>query len=80
MTPTTTYHTCFNFIICYNTIKVLYKYKKGKLQSMDFLSNQLLIESYQKAKEMNLDPKFIEILKNELHNRKIVVKELIHIS
>ena len=47
---------------------------------MEALSNQLLIEAYSEAKKLNLDPKFIELLKIELNKRQINTKELAHIS
>lgn len=38
---------------------------------MDCLSDTLLIEAYEKAKELNLNEDFIELIKNELVKRSI---------
>ncbi|MET3682485.1 developmental checkpoint coupling sporulation initiation to replication initiation [Alkalibacillus flavidus] len=38
---------------------------------MESLSNQLLIDSYRKAKRMNLNDDFIQLIERELKKRKI---------
>jgi len=38
--------------------------------SISQLSSQLLIESYEKAKKLNLQEDLIDMLENELHRRK----------
>jgi developmental checkpoint coupling sporulation initiation to replication initiation len=37
--------------------------------SMKYLSDELLIESYYKAKELNLSPEFIELIEKEIQRR-----------
>lgn len=37
--------------------------------TLNFLSNSLLIESYKKAKHLSLDKDFIELLENEIKRR-----------
>lgn len=41
---------------------------------MDHLSDQLLIESYRKANELNLSPDFISLIKNEIIKRQLLEK------
>ncbi|NIK11302.1 sporulation histidine kinase inhibitor Sda [Alkalibacillus almallahensis] len=38
---------------------------------MEYLSNQLLIESYQKAKALQLNEDFIQLFERELKKRKL---------
>jgi developmental checkpoint coupling sporulation initiation to replication initiation len=39
--------------------------------SMKHLSDELLIESYYKAKELKLSPEFIELIEREIHRRSL---------
>lgn len=39
--------------------------------SLEHLTDQLLIESYQQAKTLNLDPLFIELLWKEITRRNL---------
>ncbi|KMK75919.1 sporulation histidine kinase inhibitor Sda [Alkalihalobacillus pseudalcaliphilus] len=41
---------------------------------MQNLSDELLIETYHKAVELNLNHDFIELIKHELHNRALLDK------
>lgn len=45
----------------------------GELMRM--LSDELLLESYYKAIDLNLEENFIELLQREIENRGIIVKE-----
>lgn len=40
---------------------------------MDSLSDKHLVEAYIKAKELKLDPRFIELLETELKRRSICI-------
>ncbi|WP_099157846.1 sporulation histidine kinase inhibitor Sda [Virgibacillus ndiopensis] len=42
---------------------------------MEKLSNKLLIESYIKAKELNLDQEFREIIEQEINRRGLLIKQ-----
>ena len=44
---------------------------KLEVNSMTRLSDNLLIESYFKAVELQLDPEFITLIKLEIHRRKL---------
>ena len=46
------------------------------MSSIVELKDDFLIESYLKAIELNLDPLFIEMLKNEIDRRKINLEEM----
>jgi len=41
--------------------------------SLQHLTDEVLIEAYNKAKELQLDPTFIQILCKELHRRHLFV-------
>ncbi|MED4870869.1 sporulation histidine kinase inhibitor Sda [Geobacillus stearothermophilus] len=49
---------------------------------MKHLSDELLIESYFKAKELNLSPEFIELIEKEIQHRSLThkIKVTIHPS
>jgi developmental checkpoint coupling sporulation initiation to replication initiation len=38
------------------------------------LSDELLIESYYKARELNLSPEFIDLIETEIHRRSLFNK------
>lgn len=38
------------------------------------LSDELLIESYYKARELNLSPEFIGLIESEIHRRSLYIK------
>lgn len=38
---------------------------------MKYLSNELLLESYEKAIELNLSQDFIDLIKDEINNREL---------
>ncbi|MEN1969329.1 sporulation histidine kinase inhibitor Sda [Lentibacillus sp. N15] len=42
---------------------------------MEHLSDELLLESYRKANELNLSPDFIRLIEQEIHRRSLVGKE-----
>ncbi len=43
----------------------------GGVSGMRKLSDELLIESYHKARELNLSPEFIRLIETEIHRRSL---------
>ncbi|GAA0601942.1 sporulation histidine kinase inhibitor Sda [Virgibacillus siamensis] len=41
---------------------------------MEHLSDELLLESYHKANELNLSPDFVYLIKQEINNRSLAHK------
>jgi len=41
---------------------------------MEHLSDELLLESYYKANELNLSPDFLSLIKDEIHRRRLTSK------
>ncbi|MFD1362985.1 sporulation histidine kinase inhibitor Sda [Lentibacillus salinarum] len=41
---------------------------------MEYLSDELLLESYYKANELNLSPDFIYLIEKEIHRRNLAYK------
>ncbi|WP_372443006.1 sporulation histidine kinase inhibitor Sda [Pseudogracilibacillus auburnensis] len=50
--------------------------ERNLIDTMKRLSDELLIETFQKAKKFNLDPAFITLLEQELIKRKISLDSL----
>jgi developmental checkpoint coupling sporulation initiation to replication initiation len=44
---------------------------------MSKMSDELLIESYVTAKELNLSPEFISLLEDEIHRRSLALEQYI---
>ncbi|MEW9675836.1 sporulation histidine kinase inhibitor Sda [Lentibacillus sp. L22] len=42
---------------------------------MEHLSDELLLESYQKANELNLSPDFIRLIEQEIQRRSLLTKK-----
>ncbi|EPR27758.1 hypothetical protein I656_02587 [Geobacillus sp. WSUCF1] len=51
-----------------------YSIQKRRTPPMKHLSDELLIESYFKAKELNLSPEFIELIEKEIQRRSLTHK------
>lgn len=41
---------------------------------MEYLSDELLLESYYKANELNLSPDFIYLIEKEIHRRSLTYR------
>ncbi len=59
------------YIIVKNIRYVEEFFQMGDLLAMNYLSDDLLIDAYEKALELDLDDYFIQLLSDELHHRDI---------
>lgn len=53
---------------------VLFIFLYGGASGLRKLSDELLIESYYKARELNLSPEFIHLIETEIHRRSLFNK------
>jgi developmental checkpoint coupling sporulation initiation to replication initiation len=53
------------------SMKIFSLYSNGGVSGMRKLSDELLIESYHKARELNLSPEFIRLIETEIHRRSL---------
>lgn len=42
---------------------------------MEYLSDELLIESYHRAQELKLNPDFLLLIENEIHKRNLILQK-----
>lgn len=54
-----------------NILLLVKVYSNGGVSGMRKLSDELLIESYHKARELNLSPEFIRLIETEIHRRSL---------